>query len=87
MWENPENQHVNEALNVYLSELNKLLTRIGMNPKIQGGILYKGSDNCDVDTCTGEYCDYCSANVDEYTMISDIPSIQKQVGSLAQASV
>lgn len=85
MWENPENQHVNEALNVYLSELNKLLTRIGMNPKIQGGILYKGSDNCDVDTCTGEHCDYCSANVDEYTMISDIPSIQKQVGSLGKS--
>lgn len=85
MWEKPESQTIDETLSNYLQELNRLLSKIGMNPKIQGGILYKGRDNCDVDTCAGEHCDYCSANIDDYTMITDIPSIQKQAGSLGKS--
>ena len=81
MWVKPENQNIDKALNSYLKELSDLLKKTGINPLIQGGILYKGKDNCNED-CVGDYCDYCDANSDNVEMITDFPAVQKQVGAL-----
>ena len=79
MWERPENQNIDKALDSYLMELGELLKKTGINPLIQGGILYSGKDNCD-ENCTGDHCDYCDANSEKYEMITESPSVQKQVG-------
>ena len=84
MWERPENQNIDKALDSYLMELGELLKETGINPLIQGGILYSGKDNCD-ENCTGDHCDYCDANSEKYEMITESPSVQKQVGIVENA--
>ncbi len=81
MWENPEIQHIDEAMSGYLQELHKLLCKIGINPKIQSGILFNGADNCN-DDCAETCCDSCDANSDKLVMITSDPMAQKQLEAL-----
>lgn len=84
MWEKPENQNIGETLSRYISQLNTLLDKAGISQRVQGGILYRGSDNCD-DLCEEDMCDYCDAYGDELIMITSNSVLQKQLVSLSES--
>ena len=82
MWERPENQDIDDALRSYLLHLNTLLEKSGIGQQAQGSILYRGSDNCDIDFCKEATCDYCDAYGDNYVMIPSNSVLQKQMDHL-----
>lgn len=82
MWEKPENQNIDDALGAYLLHLNKLLEKSGINQQVEGAIIYRGSDNCDIDFCKEQTCDYCDAYDDNLVIIPRNTPLQKQINDL-----